>query len=78
MTDSNQDRSDTPGGQLPEKVEDRPNVGSVSPADYPEGRKSGTTSTRPPDPDKEHERLNPGDAGSMPRGSDARRDKDLA
>jgi len=25
----------TPGGQKPEKVEDRPNVGTVTPEDYP-------------------------------------------
>jgi hypothetical protein len=28
--------SRTPGGQTPEKVEDRPNVGIVKPEDYPE------------------------------------------
>ena len=78
MTDSKDDRPDTAGGQPPEKVEDRPGVGSVTPDDYPEGGKAGTTSERPLDPDKEHERLNPGDAGSMPRGHDAGRDKDLA
>ena len=78
MTDSRQDRPDTPGGQAPEKVEDRPNVGSVTPDDYPDERKSGIVKDRPLDPDKEHERLNPGDAGSMPRGPDAGRDKDLA
>lgn len=27
---------DTPGGQPPEKVEDRPSVGQVEPEDYPE------------------------------------------
>lgn len=26
----------TSGGQKPEKIEDRPNVGEVSPGDYPE------------------------------------------
>lgn len=26
----------TSGGQKPEKIEDRPNVGEVSPEDYPE------------------------------------------
>ena len=78
MTVSNQDRPDTPGGQAPEKVEDRSNVGSASPADYPDERKAGTVSKRPLDPDKEHERLNPGDAGSMPRGPESGQDKDLA
>lgn len=31
--------SDTPGGQKPEKVEDRPNVSTVKPEDYPEPAK---------------------------------------
>lgn len=78
MADSRQDRPDTPGGQSPEKVEDRPRVGSVTPDDYPDERKSGIVKDRPLDPDKAHERQNPGDAGSMPRGPDAGRDKDLA
>lgn len=30
------ERGDTPGGQKPEKVEDRPSVGTVNPEDYPE------------------------------------------
>ena len=29
-------QADTPGGQPPEDVEDRPMVGSVTPEDYPE------------------------------------------
>ncbi len=33
------DAADTPGGQKPEKVEDRPNVGTVTPDDYPDTRK---------------------------------------
>lgn len=30
------DRNDTPGGNPQEDVEDRPNVGNVTPDDYPE------------------------------------------
>ncbi len=30
------DQPDTPGEQPPERVEDRPDVGQVSPEDYPE------------------------------------------
>jgi hypothetical protein len=78
MASMGDDRPTTPGGQRPEQVEDRPNVGTVTPADYPDDRKAGTQSDRPLDADKEHERLNPGDAGSMPRGPNAGRDKDLA
>lgn len=34
----------TPGGQPPEKVEDRPNVGTVKPEDYPaDERANGVT-----------------------------------
>lgn len=32
---SDQEAHGTPGGQPPEKVEDRPNVGTVEPEDYP-------------------------------------------
>lgn len=33
--DAGGDARPTPGGQPPEKVEDRPNVGTVKPEDYP-------------------------------------------
>lgn len=33
--DAGGDASPTPGGQKPEKVEDRPVVGTVRPEDYP-------------------------------------------
>lgn len=33
--DSGEDASPTPGGQPPEKVSDRPVVGTVKPGDYP-------------------------------------------
>ncbi len=32
------DAAGTPGGIPPEKVEERPSVGSVSPSDYPDAR----------------------------------------
>jgi len=35
-TDRTDERNETPGGNKPEKVEDRPNVGTVKPEDYPE------------------------------------------
>ena len=34
-----QDAPDTEGGEKPEKVVDRPNVGVVTPDDYPDTRK---------------------------------------
>jgi len=34
--DATENDTKTPGGQPPEKPEDRPNVGSVRPEDYPE------------------------------------------
>lgn len=34
------DPAPTPGGQRPEDVEDRPNVGTVKPEDYPEGQRA--------------------------------------
>jgi hypothetical protein len=33
--DAHEDLPQTEGGKKPEKVEDRPNVGTVSPEDYP-------------------------------------------
>ncbi|QDP19929.1 hypothetical protein [Sphingomonas xanthus] len=39
-------RAETPGGQQPEPVEERPNVGQVSPNDYPEPA-SGADVARP-------------------------------
>jgi hypothetical protein len=34
-----EDAPDTPGGEKPEKVEDRPMVGTVTPEDYTDTRK---------------------------------------
>lgn len=31
---------ETPGGQKPEKIEDRPNVSQVTPEDYPEAERA--------------------------------------
>ena len=36
---ASEDAPDTPGGEKPEKVEDRPMVGTVTPDDYPDTRK---------------------------------------
>lgn len=60
MTNSN-DRPDTPGSLPPEPVEDRPNVGTVKPGQYPD-RQEGSVA----DADKENERLNPGDSRPPP------------
>ena len=35
-TGTESDQPETPGGQPQERVEDRPNVGEVSPEDYPD------------------------------------------
>ena len=43
--DAEEDR-DTPGGNDQEKVEDRPNVGQVSPDDYPADQRGGGTPSR--------------------------------
>ena len=50
------DASETPGGLPQEPVEDRPNVGTVSPDDYPDAKDGA----QPLDEDKEYERRNPG------------------
>lgn len=56
------ERNDIPGGQPPEPVEDRPNVGIVTPGDYPEEDRASGVSEPSHDEDKEYERLNPGGA----------------
>jgi hypothetical protein len=70
------DRSDSPGGQPQEAVEDRPNVSTVKPEDYPDraesvpgGAGSGTQSPPGLDEEKDYERLNPGSSHSTPDGS---------
>ena len=69
-------RSDSPGGLPPEPVEDRPNVGTVRPEDYPDraesvpgGAGSGTQSPPGLDEEKDYERLNPGSSHSTPTGT---------
>ena len=37
----------TPGGEKPEKVEERPMVGTVTPDDYPDRRKGSEAPDRP-------------------------------
>ncbi len=70
------DRSRTPGGLPQEPVEDRPNVGTVRPEDYPDaaqsktgGPPSGTQSPSSLDEEMEDERRNPGSASRTPGGS---------
>lgn len=75
--DGSVDRSDSPGGQPPEPVEDRPNVGTVKPEDYPDraesvpggGAGSGTQSPPGLDEEKDDERRNPGSSHTTPSGS---------
>ena len=55
--------TNTPGGQPPEPVEDRPNVGTVTPEDYPKKERAGAVSDSELDNEKEYERLNPGSGG---------------
>lgn len=72
--DGSVDRSDSPGGQPPEPVEDRPNVGTVKPEDYPDraqgapGGEAGSGTQSPPglDEEKDYERRNPGSAQRTP------------
>ena len=74
--DGSVDRSDSPGGQPPEPVEDRPSVGTVRPEDYPDraesvpgGAGSGTQSPPGLDEEKDYERLNPGSSQKDPYGT---------
>jgi len=50
MSDENKrdddDPAATPGGLKPEKVEDRPNVGTVKPEDYPEREREESSPRR--------------------------------
>ena len=72
--DRSVDRSDSPGGLPPEPVEDRPNVGTVKPEDYPDraesvpGGGAGSGAQSPPglDEEKDDERRNPGSAHRTP------------
>lgn len=72
------DTSTTPGGLPPEPVENRRNVGSVRPEDYPLKERAGTDSKKPLSEDKEYERLNPGSGGDTPHSPKSGHDRDLA
>ena len=74
-TDAN---SPTPGGQPPEPVEDRPNVGMVKPEDYPDRDRTAGVSDAPRDDELEHERLNPGSSGKTPAVPGRPHDRDNA
>lgn len=67
-----------PGGQPQEPVEERPNVGTVTPEDYPEEDRASGISEPPLDEDKEYERLNPGSGGQTPGVPGGPRDRDNA
>lgn len=67
-----------PGGQPQEPVEDRPNVGTVTPEDYPEEDRAISSPEPPLDEDKEYERLNPGSGGRTPGVPGGPRDRDNA
>lgn len=61
--DNNAEASETPGGLPQEKVEDRPNVGTVTPEEYPDAQAkdaSGSGRIAGRDDEMENERLNPG------------------
>ena len=69
---------DIPGGQPPEPVEERPNVSTVTPEDYPRKDRAGGIAEPPADDEKEYERRNPGSGGSTPSGPDSGHDRDNA
>lgn len=71
-------KTGTPGGQPPEPVADRPNVGTVTPEDYPDGDRAAGVSYPPLDDEKEHERLNPASNGKTPAVPGRRHDRDNA
>jgi hypothetical protein len=70
--------ADTPGGQPPEPVEDRPNVGTATPDDYPKKDRAGTVSDTELDEEKEYERLYPGSGGKTPAVPGTGHDRDNA
>ena len=72
------ERSAIPGGQPQEPVEDRPNVGSVTPEDYPDKDRAAGLSGPPLDEEKEQERLNPGSGGKAPEVPGRGHDRDNA
>jgi hypothetical protein len=65
MSDNTNDNepSETPGGLPQQKVEDRPNVGTTTPEQYPDAQDkdaSGSGRLAGRDDEMENERLNPG------------------
>lgn len=70
--------TNTAGGQPPEPVDDRPNVGTVTPEDYPKKERAGVVSDTLLDADKEYERLNPGSGGKTPAVPGRGHDRDNA
>jgi len=78
MSQNTNPAADTPGGQPAEPVEDRPNVGTVTPDDYPRKDRTGVLSENPLDEEKEHERLNPGSGGKTPSVPGSGQDRDIA
>ena len=78
MDHDDRTESKTPGGLPPTPVEDRPNVGTVTPEDYPEEDRAISISEPPLDEDKEYERRNPGSGGQTPGVPGGPRDRDNA
>ena len=70
--------TDTPGGQPPEQVQDRPNVGTVKPEAYPVKDRASGVSDPPLDEEKEQQRLNPGSGGKTPSVPGSGHDRDNA
>ena len=77
MSDHNKDSdsSETRGGLPQERVEDRPNVGTTTPEQYPDAQDkdaSGSGRLAGRDDEMETERLNPGSGhGGTPSGAEA-------
>lgn len=64
-----------PGSQPPEPVEDRPNVGTVNPRDYPDGDRAAGVSDPPSSGERQHERLKPDSEGQSPAKSGGGHDR---
>lgn len=82
MSDHNSERepSGTPGGLPREPVDDRPNVGTTTPDQYPDAQDkdaSGSGRLAGRDDDMENERLNPGSGhgGTPSSANPGRRDE---
>ena len=70
--------TETTRTQPQEPVEDRPNVGTVTPEDYPDRDRAAGVSDAPLDEEKEHERLNPASSGRTPAVPGSSHDRDNA